>query len=95
MSVPQKKYKMSGIKDGDGDHQVIYQESFFRNGGAWITSHRNLSQLGTCYGPSYDRGMIFGDSLSEWNNGKWITQYQTKTYGDVGFPNKLVRFVRS
>lgn len=58
-------------------------------------SRRNLSQLGTCYGGTYGRRMIFGDSLEKCHSGKWIGNFRTRTYRQVDFSSKLARFVRS
>lgn len=66
--------------------------------GCKVSSHRNISQLGTCF-PAWhlrDREMLFGDE-GEGLPGKCLDLYDDKsrTYKHLLYPTKLTRFVRS
>lgn len=87
-----KKYTM--YLTPSGYYNIKYADSF-RNTTSCVTSHRNLSQFGTCYGSSYERSMLFGDTLYKEDTGKWVGNNFSNTYKRVHFPNKLFRFVRS
>ena len=73
-------------KDGDLDCEV--------------TSHRNLSQLGTCCKSAINRQMAFGDANGFGihyfpSRGKSVGDEKACTYKSLKFLNKLFRFVRS
>lgn len=102
-----KKYVMSTIPDQDGDYEIEYTDpsSDWFDRTACITSHRNLSQLGTCGAwQSLNRNMIFGDgdepsspykSIYEESPYKSIYEEYMHIYKQFGFPARLARFVRS
>lgn len=62
----------------------------------YVTSHRNLSQIGTCYNCQtlFGRDTIFGDVRHE-AEGKWMGEYSCAIYRRLYVPAKLARFMRS
>lgn len=64
-----------------------------------VSSHRNLSQLGTCFHtPGAGRNMFFGDLYRDcrgYQRSKMVWLSNVVICQELRFPNKLFRFVRS
>ena len=95
-----KKYTIPTKPDSDGDFWI--ENALNANiDRVYVTSCKNLSQLGTCWGVATGRTMLFGDG--QFAQKGWITQQTGKAiheeytwiYKDVGFSARLARFVRS